>query len=119
MKLLSFYVEMNVLTSTQFKFMSRFSVICVVIECVRAGGDDSYQSHLVDMVEHGLSPAEHFPTDRARPPTDPVLLLEVSEESLHEGSPLVTDVTSPGLVVLVISVHVVHQSSETAALLIT
>ena len=81
----------------------------------RAGGGDGY---LVDVVQHGLSPAEHFPTDRAGPPADAVLLLEVPEESLHEGSPLVTDVTSPGLVVLVISVHVVHQSSETAALLI-
>ena len=70
------------------------------------------------MVEHGLSPAEDLPTDRARSPTHPVLLLQVSVESLHEGSPLIADVTSPGFVVLVVPVHVVHQPPETATLLI-
>ena len=74
--------------------------------------------HLIDVVEHGLSPAEDLPTDRARSPTHPVLLLQVAVESLDEGSPDITEVTSPGFVVLVISVHVVHQPPEAPALFV-
>ena len=76
-------------------------------------------SHLIDVMEHGLSPAEHLPTDRTGPAIHPVLLLQVSVESLHEGRSLLTEVTSPGFVVLMVSVHVVHQPSETATLFIT
>ena len=47
-----------------------------------------------------------------------VLLIEVSVQSLHEGCPLMTDVTPPWLVVLVVSVHVVHQPSESPALFV-
>ena len=42
----------------------------------------------------------------------------MSVESLDEGCPLITNVTSPGFVVLVVSVHVVHQPSEPTALFI-
>ena len=47
-----------------------------------------------------------------------VLLIEVSVQSLHEGCPLMTDVTPPWLVVLVVSVHVFHQPSEPPVLFI-
>ena len=70
------------------------------------------------MVQHGLGPGEHLPTDGTGTAAGPVLLLQVSVESLHEGSPHVTDVTTPGLVVLVVSVHVVHQASEPTALFV-
>ena len=43
-------------------------------------------------------------------------LFDVSEQSLGEGGSKVTDMTLPGLVVLVISVHVVHQPSEAPTL---
>ena len=76
-------------------------------------------AHLVKVMEHGLSSAEHLPTDRAGTSTDPVLLLQVSVESLDEGCPLITEVTSPGFVVLVIPVHVLHQPSESPALFVT
>ena len=46
-------------------------------------------------------------------------LFDVSEQSLGEGGSKVTEVTLPWLVVLVISVHVVHQPSEAPALLAT
>ena len=52
-------------------------------------------------------------------PVRVVLLLDVSVQRLDEGSLLITEVTLPGLVVLVISVHVVHQPSESPALLAT
>ena len=77
-----------------------------------------YSAHLVDVVQHGLGPGEHLPTDGTGTAAGPVLLLQVSVESLHEGSPHVTDVTTPGLVVLVVSVHVVHQPSESPALFV-
>ena len=51
--------------------------------------------------------------------TNPVLLLQVSVQSLHEGCPLTTEMTYPGFVVLVVSVHVVHQPSEPSALFLT
>ena len=59
-------------------------------------------------MEHGLSSGEHLPTDGAGTSIDPVLLLQVSVESLDEGCPLITEVTSPGFVVLVVFVHVVN-----------
>ena len=71
------------------------------------------------MLEHGLSSGEEFPTDRTVGPGRVVLLLEVTVQSLDEGSLLITKVTAPRLVVLVISVHVVHQPSESPALLAT
>ena len=43
-------------------------------------------------------------------------LFDVSEQGLGEGGSQVTEVTLPWLVVLVISVHVVHQPSEAPAL---
>ena len=75
--------------------------------------------HLVDVVEHGLSSTEHFATDWTGTSTDPVLLLQVSVESLDEGCPLITEMTSPGFVVRVVSVHVVHQPAEPSALFVT
>ena len=69
-------------------------------------------------MEHGLSPAENLPTDWTRSPSHPVLLLQVAVESLDECCPLITNVTSPGFVVLVVSVHVVHQPSEPTALFV-
>ena len=45
-----------------------------------------------------------------------MFLLEVSVQSLDESCPLTTEVTPPWLVVLVISVHVVHQPSEAPTL---
>ena len=71
------------------------------------------------MLEHGLSSGVKFPTDRTVGPGRGVLLLEVSVQRLDEGSLLITEVTAPRLVVLVISVHVVHQPSESPALLAT
>ena len=70
------------------------------------------------MMQHGLRSGEHFPTDGTRTATCPVLLLQVSVEGLHEGSPHITDVAFPGFVVLMVSVHVVHQSSEATALFV-
>ena len=69
-------------------------------------------------MEHGLCSTEHLATDRTGASTHPVLLLQVPVESLHEGCPLITNVTSPGFVVLVVSVHVVHQPSEPPALFV-
>ena len=70
-------------------------------------------------MEHGLSSTEHFATDWTGTSTDPVLLLQVSVESLDEGCPLITEMTSPGFVVRVVSVHVVHQPAEPSALFVT
>ena len=75
--------------------------------------------HLVDVVEHGLSSTEHFATDWTGTSTDPVLLLQVSVESLDEGCSLITEMTSPGFVVRVVSVHVVHQPAEPTTLFVT
>ena len=68
------------------------------------------------MQYHGLSSAELLPADVTGARLGVVLLLEVSVQSLHEGCPLMTDVTPPWLVVLVVSVHVVHQPSEAPTL---
>ena len=73
---------------------------------------------LVNVMQHGLSSGEHLPTDGTGTSASPVLLLQVSVESLDEGCPHITDVTSPGFVVLVVPVHVVHQPSEPAALFV-
>ena len=69
------------------------------------------------MQYHGLSSAELLPADGTGTGLGVVLLLEVSVQSLHEGCPLMTDVTPPWLVVPVVSVHVVHQPSEAPTLL--
>ena len=69
------------------------------------------------MQYHGLSSAELLPADVTGAGLSVVLLLEVSVKSLHEGCPLMTDVTPPWLVVPVVSVHVVHQPSEAPTLL--
>ena len=71
------------------------------------------------MLEHGLSSGVKFSTDRTVRPGRGVLLLEVSVQRLDEGSFLITEVTAPRLVVLMIPVHVVHQPSESPALLAT
>ena len=75
-------------------------------------------AHLVNVMQHGLSSGEHLPTDGTGTPAGPVLLLQVSVESLDEGCPHMTDVTSPGFVVLVVPVHVVHQPSKAPALFV-
>ena len=69
-------------------------------------------------MQHGLRSGEHFPTDGTGTAAGPVLLLQVSVEGLHEGSPHITNVTFPGFVVLMVSVHVVHQASEPTALFV-
>ena len=51
--------------------------------------------------------------------TGPVFLLDVSVQSLHKGCPNTTEMTDPGFIVLVVSVHVVHQPSEPPALFLT
>ena len=71
------------------------------------------------MLQHGLSSGVEMSTDRTVGPGKVVLLLEVFVQRLDEGSLLMTDVTAPWLVVLMITVHVVHQSSESPALLAT
>ena len=43
----------------------------------------------------------------------------MSVQSLDEGSPHITHVAPPGLVVHVVPMHVVHQPSEAPALLVT
>ena len=62
------------------------------------------------MKHHGLSSTEGLPTDWTAAGPGIVVLVEVSVQSLGEGGSQVTEVTLPGLVVLVISVHVVHHS---------
>ena len=71
------------------------------------------------MMQHGLGPGEDLPTHGTGTSAGAVLLLQVSVERLGEGCPHITDVTSPGFVVLVVPVHVVHQPSEAPALLLT
>ena len=71
------------------------------------------------MEHHGLSSSERFPTDWTAAGLGVVIRIEVSVQSLGEGCSQVTEVTLPRLVVLVVSVHVVHQPSESSALLIT
>ena len=69
-------------------------------------------------MQHGLSSGEDLPTDGTGTSAGAVLLLQVAVESLDEGSPDITEVTSPGFVVLVVPVHVVHQPSEAPALFV-
>ena len=71
------------------------------------------------MLEHGLSSGVEFSADMTVGPGRVVLLLEVSVQRLDEGSLLITEVTAPRLVVLMIPVHVVNQPSESPALLAT
>ena len=71
------------------------------------------------MLHHGLRPPDLLPTDVTPAGLGVVLLPEVPVQGLGEGGSQATDVTVPGLVVLVISVHVVHQPSEAPALLAT
>ena len=68
------------------------------------------------MKHHGLSSTEGLPTDWTAAGPGIVVLVEVSVQSLGEGGFQVTEVTLPGLVVLVISVHVVHNTTESATL---
>ena len=75
-------------------------------------------AHLVHVMQHGLSSGEDLPTHGAGTSAGAVLLLQVPVESLGEGCPHITDVTSPGFVVLVVPVHVVHQPSEAPALFV-
>ena len=69
------------------------------------------------MLYQGLSSTERLPADMTGAVLGVVLLSEVSVQSLHEGCPLITDVTLPWLVVPVVSVHVVHHPSEAPTLL--
>ena len=68
------------------------------------------------MKHHGLRSTEGLPTDWTAAGPGIVVLVEVSVQSLGEGGFQVTEVTLPGLVVLVISVHVVHNTTESATL---
>ena len=68
------------------------------------------------MKHHGLSSTEGLPTDRTAGGPGIVVLVEVSVQSLGEGGSKVTEVTLPWLVVLVIFVHVVHNTTESATL---
>ena len=68
-------------------------------------------------MQHGLGSMEYLAAHRTGTTTQPVLILQVSVESLDKGCTLRTNMTFPRLVVLVVSVHVVHQASETPALL--
>ena len=70
-------------------------------------------------MKHGLSSRIKFATEGADCSLGFMFLFEVSVQSLDESCPLTTEVTPPGLVVLVISVHVVHQPSEAPTLLAT
>ena len=76
----------------------------------------SGEPHLVEMLHHGLGPPDLLPTDVTPAGLGVVLLPEVPVQALGEGGSQATDVTVPGLVVLVISVHVVHQPPEPATL---
>ena len=71
------------------------------------------------MLQHGLSSGVKLSTDRTVGPGRVMLLLEVSVQRLDEGKLLITEVTAPWLVVRMFSVHVVHQPSESPALLAT
>ena len=71
------------------------------------------------MKEHGLSPGECFTTNVTGTPICTMLLFEVPVESLDEGCPYITEMTPPGLIVFMVSVHVVHQPSEPPALFLT
>ena len=53
-----------------------------------------------------------------KPYLDAVFLLQVSVQSLNKGCLVIANMTPPGFVVLVVSVHVVHQPSEPSALLL-
>ena len=75
-------------------------------------------AHLVNVMQHGLRSGEHLPTDGTGTSAGGVLLLQVSVESLGEGCPHITDVTSPGFVVLVVPVHVIHQPTEAPTLFV-
>ena len=68
------------------------------------------------MKHHGLRSTEGLPTDWTAAGPGIVVLVEVSVQSLGEGGFQVTEVTLPGLVVLVISVHVVHHSPKSPTL---
>ena len=68
------------------------------------------------MRPHGLGPGVDFATRRTGGSVNVMFSLQMSVESLHEGCPLITEVTSPGFVVLVVFVHVVNQPSEPPAL---
>ena len=68
------------------------------------------------MLHHGLGPPDLLQTDVTPAGLGVVLLPEVPVQALGEGGSQATDVTMPGLVVLVISVHVVHQPSEAPTL---
>ena len=61
---------------------------------------------------------EYLAAHRTGTTTQPVLILQVSVESLDKGCTLRTNMTFPRLVVLVVSVHMVHQASETTAIFI-
>ena len=45
-----------------------------------------------------------------------MFLVKVFVESFHEGCLHITNVTSPGFIISVIAVHVIHQPSESTAL---
>ena len=71
------------------------------------------------MRPQGLGPGVDFTTNGTVSSVSIVFSLQVSVESLHEGCPFITEVTSPGFVVRVVHVHVVNQPSEPPALFLT
>ena len=89
------------------------------VRCKLQGEEIFREPRLVEVLHHGLRPPDLLPTDGTPAGLGVVLLLEVSVQGLGEGGPQATDVTLPGLVVLVISVHVVHQPSEPPTLEVT
>ena len=68
------------------------------------------------MLKHRLSSRVDLSTLWASTLGHIMRLFEMSVESLDEGSPLVTVTALPGLVVLVVAMHVINQSSEPATL---
>ena len=81
--------------------------------------ETEYLTDLLDVEEHRLGPGVNLPTDGAGAPTCSVLLPQMPVESLDEGGSHITHVALPRLVVLVVPVHVVHQTTEAPALLVT
>ena len=68
------------------------------------------------MLKHGLGSGVDLSTFRTGTLSDIMRLFEMSVECLDEGSPLVAVTALPGFVVLVVTMHVVHQSSEPTTL---
>ena len=69
--------------------------------------------------QHGLGSGVGLPTLGAGALVHLVDLLQMPVERLDEGGAGVAEITLPRFVITVILVHVIHQSSEASALLLT